>query len=262
MGPPRLLLSALVLCLATAARADDGMSSVGPAVYEPFFPPTPSERAIPVAAFRIDRTPVTVALFRDFVRAHPEWRRDRIPRLFADAGYLARWPSPVDIRPGDEDRPITEVSWFAAKAYCDARGARLPTEAEWELVAMASPTQKDGRQDTAWRARILDWYARPNPSELPKVGSTPANAWGVRDMHGVVWEWVLDFNATMLTTDPRAAGEKNLLRFCGGGGLTAQDNQDYPTYMRLGFRSSLKADYTTRNLGFRCATDVAKENKP
>jgi formylglycine-generating enzyme required for sulfatase activity len=240
------------------ARADDAMATVGPAVYEPFFPPSPAERSIPVAAFALDRVPVTSAQFRDFVRAHPEWRRDRVARLFAEPGYLARWPSPTDVRAGDEDRAVTEVSWFAAKAYCAARGARLPTEAEWEVAAAASPTQKDGRKDPVWRAQILDWYGRPNGATTPKVGGTAANVWGVRDLHGVVWEWVLDFNSMLITTDPRSAADKSITRFCGAGGISATDKDDYPTFMRLGFRSSLKADYTTQNLGFRCAADLPK----
>lgn len=227
------------------------MAVVGPAIYEPFFPPSASEKTIPVAAFQLDKVPVTNADFQAFVRAHPEWRRDRVARLFAEPGYLSHWPTPIDA--SEPDRPVVHVSWFAAKAYCASRGARLPTEAEWEVAAMASETQKDGRKDPKWRARILDWYARPQAGSLPPVGSTPANVWGVRDLHGVVWEWVLDFNAMLITTDPRASSDKSFTRFCGAGGISATDKDDYPTFMRLGFRSSLKADYTTKNLGFRCA---------
>lgn len=267
MSPSVRVAFAALVCASIAAidndacakDADETMATVGPATYEPFFA-TSADHPVPVSAFLLDRVAVTNAQFRDFVRLRPEWRRDRVARLFADEGYLAHWVSPTEVRAGDEDRPVTAVSWFAAKAYCAARGARLPTEAEWEVAALASATQKDGRKDPAYRAQILDWYGRPNPPALPVVGSTPANAWGVRDMHGVIWEWVLDFNSAMVTTDPRSASDKNFVRFCGAGGISAKDRDDYPSFMRIGFRSSLKADYTTRNLGFRCAADLPRRS--
>jgi formylglycine-generating enzyme required for sulfatase activity len=72
---------------------------------------------------------------------------------------------------------------------------------------------------------------------------------------------VLDFNSAMLTTDARKTGDKDALTFCGGGAINATDKSNYPTFMRVAFRSSLRADYTTNNLGFRCAADD-KEPKP
>ena len=66
---------------------------------------------------------------------------------------------------------------------------------------------------------------------------------------------VLDFNSAMLTTDARGTGDKNALTFCGGGAIDATDKSNYPGFMRVAFRSSLRADYTTNNLGFRCAAD-------
>ena len=58
--------------------------------------------------------------------AHPEWRRGNAPKLFVDGGYLASWRSAAE--PGDAlaRKPATEVSWFAATAYCEAQGKRLP----------------------------------------------------------------------------------------------------------------------------------------
>jgi formylglycine-generating enzyme required for sulfatase activity len=209
-----------------------------------------------VKAFLLDRVPVTEGDFAAFVRAHPEWRRDRAPRIFADEGYLSHWRAPDELGPEiDPRQPVVRVSWFSAKAYCAARNARLPTEAEWELAASASRTRADGRSDRAWREQILAWYSQPDPPRLPLVGTTPANYWGVQDLHGVIWEWVLDYSGSMLATDPRGAGDKDRLTFCGGGAVGATDKANYPSFMRIAFRSSLRAEYTTHNLGFRCATD-------
>jgi formylglycine-generating enzyme required for sulfatase activity len=242
------------------ALGSSGMARVGPGTYRPLYPPSPAEAEVPVKPFLLDRYPVTNGLYRLFVLAHPEWRRDRVPAVFADDGYLSHWAEPTELGPevGDS-QPVVRVSWFAAKAYCAARAARLPTEAEWELAAAASRTRADGRDDPAWREQILAWYARPNPAQLPVVGTTPANYWGIHDLHALVWEWVLDFNASMLTTDARGTGGADRLTFCGGGAVNATNKADYPTFMRVAFRSSLRAAYTTNNLGFRCAANVPAE---
>ncbi len=228
---------------------------VGPGVYTPLYPAKGFER-VPVAAFELDLEPVTNAEFLAFVRLHPEWRRGSVNPLLADRGYLGRWAGGETLGQAAPDRaPVVEVSWFAARAYCDARGARLPTEAEWELAAAASATAKDGREDPAYLQEILSWYGSPSPEVLPEVGGRPANAWGVRDLHGLVWEWVEDFNATLASVDNRSDKDPDRGLYCGGGAAAAAAKDDYAAFMRVAFRSSLSANYTTSNLGFRCARD-------
>ncbi len=204
--------------------------------------------AVTVAPYRLDRAPVTNAAFLAFVRDNAAWRRDRVAALVADGGYLAGWSEPLALGPNAPPHaPVVGVSWFAARAYCAARGGRLPSEAEWELAAAASPTARDGRRDPAWRQTLLDWYARPNPPTLPDVGQRAANLWGLQDLHGLVWEWVNDFSASMLVGDEA--------RLCGAAANGAIDPLDYPAFLRAAFRSSLEGRTTTSNLGFRCAYD-------
>jgi formylglycine-generating enzyme required for sulfatase activity len=207
---------------------------------------------ISVAPFAMRATPVTNEEFRTFVVAHPEWQRSRIPETFADAGYLQRWQSALT--PGPEaanDAPVTGISWFAAQAYCESEGARLPSWYEWEYVAAADATRADARSDPEWRARILAWYAQSSRVSLPAVGGS-ANYYGVRDMHGVVWEWVEDFNALMVSADSRNQGDPDKLQFCGAGAISLQDRDNYAVLMRIAMLSSLNAADTTNNLGFRC----------
>jgi len=88
------------------------------------------------------------------------------------------------------------------------------------------------------------------------VDSGRPNFWGIRDLHGLVWEWVLDYNSTLVSGDSRSGKSADRLPFCGTGAFTAGDNEDYASFMRLAFRSSLEGRYTTRALGFRCAGDT------
>jgi formylglycine-generating enzyme required for sulfatase activity len=250
-----LLLIAAVLC-GTAAAASEH-AAIGGGQFSSVLPQGPGNEPVTVAPFKLDRHPVTNAEFLAFVLKQPRWRRDRVATLFADAGYLAHWRSATDLG-GDlrPQQPVTRVSWFAAKAYCESRGERLPTWYEWEYAAAASETVPDARGDPAWRQRILDWYAQPSPPVLPDVGRSPANYYGVSDLHGLIWEWVLDFNALLVSSDSREQGGADRLRFCGEGALSAADREHYAVLMRIAFLSSLEARYTTANLGFRCAQDA------
>ncbi len=204
-----------------------------------------------IDAFRLDAEPVTNGQFLDFVTAHPEWRKSRIKTLFADRRYLERWPSDLELADAAaRDEPVTNVSWFAAEAYCKARGLRLPTTEQWEY-ALAD----DGRGQESVRSRSLEWFSEPNAAHPPPVGG-PANGFGVRDMVGLVWEWTLDFAAYARTGESRDSDGKDSANFCGGGAAGVADATDYPAFMRYAMRASLKAAYTADNLGFRCAGDA------
>ncbi|MEO7108278.1 MAG: formylglycine-generating enzyme family protein [Rhodoferax sp.] len=207
---------------------------------------------VAVAAFTLRETPVTQAEFLAFVSTRPEWQRGTIARTFADTGYLKDWVSPLAISPEATHQPVVNVSWFAAQAFCEAEGARLPTWQEWEYAAAADATRRDARTDPAWRARILNWYERPASKALPDVGS-PANVYGVRDLHGLIWEWVDDFNALLVSPDSRSRDDPDKLKFCGAGAISLQDRENYAVLMRIALLSSLNAADSTSSLGFRCA---------
>ncbi|HTL39144.1 MAG TPA: formylglycine-generating enzyme family protein [Kofleriaceae bacterium] len=227
---------------------------VGPGTYRPIFPASPAEKEVPVDAFLLDKTPVTNAQYLAFVSEHPEWRRDRIKPLLADENYLATWRSADSLGMARPGAPVVRVSWFAARAYCAAQGGRLPLEREWELAAGASEKKHDATRDPAFQARVLAWYTQITPPVLPDVGGVP-NAWGASDMHGLVWEWIEDFSASLVEADSRDPDRKV---FCGGAGASSRDGNAYAAFMRIAFRSSLDARSTTGVLGFRCAYDLPR----
>jgi sulfatase modifying factor 1 len=239
--------------LATATR---DMALIPAGVYRPVFRPTGEPKEVPVRAFYLDKYPVTAGEYLEFVRANPEWRRSHVKLIFADPFYLKNWAGDLDPGPDARlDAPVTYVSWFAAKAFARWKGERLPTLAEWEYSAGASPIRPDGENDSAFRQEVLRWYTTVGSPPGP-VGAGRPNCRGVYDLHGLIWEWVWDFNAAMVTGDSRAdAGGLERGFFCGAGAQGARDAGDYPAFMRLGFRSSLNANYCIHNLGFRCAKD-------
>ena len=209
-----------------------------------------------VAPFRMMTRPVTNAEFLAFVKAHPQWQRDRVATVFASEGYLTHWTSSSHIDRSQSQQPVTRVSWFAAAAYCEAQGARLPHWVEWEYAAAADATRRDARQDAAWRERILAWYSRPSSSALPAVGAEPPNVYGVRDLHGVVWEWIDDAGALLVDGDNRNQGDVERGKFCGAGALAANDRENYAVLMRVAMLSSLAPADSTMNVGFRCVKDI------
>ena len=254
-----LFLAATFFVTASRAQADENpvMAHLSAGVFLPFFKFSPGKgqiateiRPIQVRAFRLDPSPVTNVQFLDFLRVHPEWRRSKAKSLFVDRRYLAKWPGDLAPPQGEAQSPVTNVSWFVAQAYCEARGMRLPTTDEWEY---ALDDAGRGRQATAQKS--LDWFSSPNPPHLAAVHRGAPNGYGLYDMVGLAWEWTQDFSSTGSGTEQRNTSSKDDAQFCGGGALGVRDATDYPAFMRYAMRASLKAAYSQDNLGFRCAGD-------
>lgn len=212
-----------------------------------------------VADFQLDVRHVTNAEFLDFVQSHPEWKRSKVNRLFADEGYLSKWKNDDELGPhAAANAPVVCVSWFAARAYLKSVNKRLPTVDEWEFVARADESSPDASKNPEFKAKILAWYAQPNKVDLPDVGSQTPNFYGVSGMHGIVWEWTANFVTAMTSGEARSDGSLSAQQFCGGGGADASQATEYASFMRMAFRSSLKGNYCLPGLGFRGAKDLAK----
>jgi formylglycine-generating enzyme required for sulfatase activity len=242
------------------ARSESGpadMALIPEGVYRPLFRTQSDPKEVPVRKFYLDILPVTTGDFLEFVRANPRWRRSQVKRIFADESYLKNWAGDLELGTNaPAHTPATYVSWFAARAYALWKGKRLPTVAEWEYAASAGYTRPDGAVDAAFQLDVRRWYTTPAAGRLATVGADPANYWGVHNLHGLVWEWVADFNTTLASADARSDSGPDRQLFCGAGSLGARDLDNYPTFMRDAFRSSLKSDYCIHNLGFRCAKDL------
>src|SRR5262249_35644045 len=153
-------------------------------------------------------------------------------------------------------QPVVNVSWFAANAYCEAQGARLPTWSEWEYAAASDATRRDARDDPQWRESILSWYAKPSNAPLDAVGKRPANVYGVQDLHGLRWLVVDDSAWTRVSGGRREQQGADLQKFCGACAISLDDRENYAVLMRVALLSSLEAVNGTSNLGFRCAKSL------
>ena len=135
----------------------------------------------------------------------------------------SQWQSVMGNNPSNfigDNLPVGNVSWDDAQEFIkklNAKGEgtyRLPTEAEWEYAARSGTTG-----DYAGNLDAMAWYNKNSGNETHEVGTKQANAWGLYDMHGNVWEWVQDYESYQSgsVTDPTGAssGSGRVLR--GGG---------------------------------------------
>jgi formylglycine-generating enzyme required for sulfatase activity len=114
--------------------------------------------------FWMGQTPVTQAAFQQFVESNPSSFK------------------------GDGSLPVDSVTWTEAQAYCGKVGMRLPTEAEWEYAARAGSTaSRYGSVDA------IAWYDGNSGKKTHPVGQKQANAWGLFDMLGNVFQWTSDW---------------------------------------------------------------------
>jgi formylglycine-generating enzyme len=246
----------MLVFVSTNIWGQDGMANITAGEYRPLYLSSDSP-VVSVSSFRLDKHPVTNREFQRFVEDNPKWQRDAIPSLFAENAYLSHWANTsnqYEPNSTDLDKPVVFVSWYAAQTYCQAQQKRLPTVAEWEYVAQASFTQKDGSQENGYNQKILDWYAKAAKQPPTEVGKDEPNYWGVHNMHGLIWEWTEDFNSNLISGESRDDSSVNKDLYCASGSAGAVNPSDYAAFMRYGFRSSLNAKFTLSSLGFRCAT--------
>ena len=168
-------------------------------------------------------------------------------------------------RPGDGgwgrvDRPMVKVSWEDAQSYVSwlsretGEDYRLPTEAEWEYAARAGGTTKYGwgNEIGANRANCSGDECGDQWEYTAPVGSFPANAWGLHDMHGNVWEWVQDCWNGSYAGAP-VDGSAWLSGDCSERVLRGGSWYDNPRFLRAAFRFRYSSGDRLSIYGFRVA---------
>ncbi len=212
-----------------------------------------------IDAFHIDRYEVTNAEYKKFVDVNPQWQKDRISEKYHDGDYLKHWNG-NNYPPDKGKHPVVYVSWYAAMAYAEWCGKRLPTEAEWEKAARGD---RYGR-DYAWGDSLDPDKANygENIGDTTPVGNYDTNGYGLYDMTGNVWEWCLDeydsdFYAISPSRNPLAGGtltnwrDVRSVRVLRGGSWASNAK-----FVRVSDRTRFTPRITNKARGFRCVKPV------
>jgi iron(II)-dependent oxidoreductase len=254
-------------------------------------PPAPEGMvAIPAGEFWMGRTHFFLI---DEVGWLERDRRDDTPahKVYVDAFYLDKyevtneefarflektggskpwyWPG-GKIAKGDERKPVHDVTWFQADAYCKSAGKRLPAEAEWERAARGglekqkfswgdgglglggSDTDTGVSAEAANNKRAHVGY----PWGPAAVGSYPPNGFGLHDITGNVWEWIDDWydrDYYTMTPDRNPQGpETGVYKVIRGGGWSDDDERNLMNH----YRNFSDPSRGASTIGFRCAKSI------
>jgi formylglycine-generating enzyme required for sulfatase activity len=158
------------------------------------------------------------------------------------------------------DRPVENVSWHDAQAFCRAlahrEGAtyRLPTEAEWEYACQATSASAYCYGDSPGKLHYHAWYAENSGCTTQPVCGKEPNAWGLHDMHGSVREWCADWFALYLPEpqrDPHGPSEGAARVVRGGSWSNAAE------YCHSAHRVRMVPDASFSTIGFRVVREVS-----
>lgn len=229
--------------------------------------------------YLLDRTPVTVAAFADFVKrtnyvsSAEKFGDAAVMQFGSGQWYLqagANWQYPLgpEGSAAAADHPVTQVSWDDAQAYCSAQGKRLPSEVQWEFAARSG---HEGDVSYAFGDNILkegdylaniwngsfpvlntveDGFATTSP--VGHFGLSPA---GLSDMAGNVWEWTADWHGSYAgRTGADDAPTQGSSRVQRGGSFLCEAGVCHG--YRVSARSHSTPDSSLMHVGFRCARDL------
>ncbi len=208
--------------------------------------------------YLIDRFEVTSKEFSDFLNHHQTDSHKYIE--LGNAVTIEKVNGTYRSRKGLENYPANRISWFGANTYCQWKGKRLPTEAEWEKAAKGIEQRSfpwgnefPNNQWVTFRRKFSDYgFQVMEPVDSMEKGKSP---YGIHHMAGNVWEWVSDwYAADYYDESPKnnpqgpPSGISKVLR---GGNWYFK-----AYYMRTTYRFNERPDVFKVWQGFRCAKSL------
>ncbi len=173
-----------------------------------------------VDAFSIGQNPLTFAEYDLFCKATGREKPD-------DHGW------------GRGERPVINVSWDDARAYCEwlseqtKESYRLLTEAEWEYACRAGSTTRWCFGDDEERLGDYAWYGKNAKGKTHPIGEKQANAWHLHDMHGNVWEWCQDWYADGYYEQLASELQRHRERCCNKLRMLPEQMRAVPEWLRV-----------------------------
>ncbi len=241
----------------------------------------PNERPtheVNIEPFFIDKHPVTVAQFRQFIEV-TGYKTEA--EKFGDSGIFSIEKQSWELIPGttwqkpfgpagpdaEDDHPVTHVSWNDAVAYANWAGKRLPAEAEWEYAARSGKNSGNkfswGNEVTVnghylantWQGEInapqtKDGYLLTSP-----VGIFGENEAGLTDMGGNVWQWCADSYSSYPRSTEAYRANPDIKVIRGGSFFFDQNGENS---FSVSGRSMNSHETSLFNTGFRCAKNANK----
>ena len=202
-------------------------------------------QSVELGAFRIDRTEVTENQYLTFIQ---------------QIGYPppAEWDGPTPVHP---QRPVVDVNWMDAQNYCHWRGARLPSELEWEKAARGTG------------GGIYPW-GNPFHRDKANVGQTgevadvshfpdSASPYGAQDMAGNVWEWTSSWYLPYPgnSTPSELYGKHHKVLKGGSAGAKGGHYLLEEITTRASYRFFLDPRIKSPDAGFRCVQSLDADGK-
>ena len=239
----------------------------------------PNERPIhkvTINAFKIDKSPVTVAQFRIFVE-NTKYKTEA--EKFGDSGVYnfktqswellpgAYWRNPFGPASAEaiDNHPVTHVTWNDAVQYASWAGKRLPTEAEWEFAARSGKNTGNkfswGNEVTVnekyfaniWQGEIAPPTTEDGYLFTCPVGTFGENEAGLTDMGGNVWQWCADNYNAYPGSNIAIRKDPNVKVIRSGSFFFDQNGEDS---FSVSGRSMNSHETSLFNTGFRCAMDA------
>ncbi|XP_036381088.1 inactive C-alpha-formylglycine-generating enzyme 2 [Megalops cyprinoides] len=244
-------------------------------------------REVSVGPFAIDKYPVTNSGFREFVRSQKykteaeafgwsfvfqDFVSEELKSKVTEKIESAPWWLPIEkvfwrqpAGPGSGikdhlDKPVVQVSWKDAGAFCAWRGKRLPSEEEWEFAARGGLEGRTYPWGNKFQANRTNLWQGTFPDEdtaedgyhgiSPVTAFPPQNDYGLYDMMGNVWEW----------TSTQFHGSQRMYVLRGASWIdTADGSANHRA--RVTTRMGNTPDSASDNLGFRCAAGPAPKHQ-
>jgi len=213
--------------------------------------------AVNVLAFEMMQTEVTNEMYAAFLNDHGNDCGGY--ECVGNAVQLSESGGVWNVDPGYELYPVSDVTWYGAKAFCELfeKNVRLPSEAEWEYAARAGTKTIYSCGDDKSCLDDIAWYGDNSDGHSHPVAEKEANDFGLYDMLGNVWEWNQDCwhpDYTGAPDDGSAWEDDNCYHSSHimRGGSWYSDNIQGLVDWRASVRGHMRPDKNVSYVGFRC----------